>query len=88
MTYTDLVDRALRIERDVNDTKKVDGQTSKDTQNSRGPIKNKKKGRFNKKPYNQGNNQQRTGRNQRGNTNNNRACYQCGQTGHYKNQCP
>ena len=57
MTYTDLVDRTLRIERDVNDTKKVDGQTSKDTQNSRGPIKNKKKGRFNKNSYNQGNNQ-------------------------------
>ena len=60
-TYTDLVDRALRIEREVNDTMKTDGQTSKDTQNSGGPIRNKKKGRFNKKPYNQGNNQQRTG---------------------------
>ena len=30
MTYNDLVDRSLRIECDVNDTKMADGQTSKD----------------------------------------------------------
>ena len=74
---TNLVDHTLRIEHDMNDTKMADEQTSKDTQNSRGPIKNKKKGWFNKKPYNQENNQQRTGGNQRCNTNNNMACYQC-----------